>query len=540
VTRAGRAGRGTPAGRDVGQLLADYGHTLPQRTDPEPEVAEGRLFPRLRSPRGIRDRGAGWGGGYAPLSQWRMTSDQAPVFWPFIAAPILPPTGAQMGLDEFSGGSFYCDPNGWVLDDEIPVTNPNVFVMGKPGTGKSSCVKQFIIRMLEFGYRALILGDSKDEYEALCAAFGVTPFAIGPGQPTRVNPLDIGPLGHGWTRLPEEEAQRRAAIIFSRWLVLIRGLVGSQHIGEARVPFSPSDERVVDIVLRDLTGYNTGNSVLREVTVPQLWHGIDEPTPELVDACRYAERQDFLDGTRLLRDCLGQLVKGHLAGMFDDHTNIDIDWAAPIQSLSLKRLATLGDDAVGIGLTCLGAWGRGQREIAEPGDRRIVVRDEMWKQMRLGPEAVKSLDSDLRLSRADGDVQIAVAHKPSDTRAVGAEGSEADRIARDLLHLADTKILLGQDQSVADELGDLLGLSPMTQDLVTGWAMAGKGRALWLVGDRKYKVQSVQHPLENILTYTNDALSAVPQDAAEALRPDTAETDTAETDTGRPRQPVGA
>ncbi len=31
-----------------------------------------------------------------------------------------------------------------------------------------------------------------------------------------------------------------------------------------------------------------------------------------------------------------------------------------------------------------------------------------------------------------------------------------------------------------------------------------------------------------------------PQDAAEALRPDTARTDTAETDTGRPRQPVGA
>ncbi len=189
--------RRTPPGRAVGQLLADHGHRLPQRTTPEPEAGEGRLFPKLRSPRGLRERGAGWSGGYAPLSQWRMTSDQAPVFWPFIAAPILPPTGAQMGIDEWSGGSFFCDPNGWVLDDEIPVTNPNVFVMGKPGTGKSSCVKQFIIRMLEFGYRALILGDSKDEYEALCAAFGVTPFTIGPGQPTRVNPLDIGPLAAG-------------------------------------------------------------------------------------------------------------------------------------------------------------------------------------------------------------------------------------------------------------------------------------------------------------------------------------------------------
>jgi hypothetical protein len=245
------------------------------------------------------------------------------------------------------------------------------------------------------------------------------------------------------------------------------------------------------------------------VTIPLLWRGIDEPTDQLVADCRYETRQDFLDGTRLLRDALSQMVTGHLAGMFDELTNIDIDWTAPIQSLSLRRLKDLGDDAVGVGLTCLGAWGRGQREVAAPGDRRIVVRDEMWKQMRLGPEAVKALDSDLRLSRADGDVQIAVAHKPSDTRAVGAEGSEADRIARDLLHLADTKVLLGQDQSVGDELGDLLGLTPMAQELVTGWGMAGKGRALWLVGDRKYKVQSVRHPLEESLTYTNDALAGI-------------------------------
>jgi hypothetical protein len=245
------------------------------------------------------------------------------------------------------------------------------------------------------------------------------------------------------------------------------------------------------------------------VTIPQLLREIDEPDDQLVADCRYETRQDFLDGSRLLRDALSQMVTGHLAGMFDELTNIDVDWTAPIQSLSLRRLQPLGEDAVGVALTCLGAWGRGQREVAGPGDRRIVVRDEMWKQMRLGPEAVKALDSDLRLSRADGDVQIAVAHKPSDTRAVGAEGSEADRIARDLLHLADTKVLLGQDQSVGDELADLLGLTPMAQDLVTGWAMSGKGRALWLVGDRKYKVQAVRHPLEESLTYTNDALAGV-------------------------------
>ena len=35
-------------GRAVGQLLADHGRALPQRVEPEPEVAEPKLFPRLR------------------------------------------------------------------------------------------------------------------------------------------------------------------------------------------------------------------------------------------------------------------------------------------------------------------------------------------------------------------------------------------------------------------------------------------------------------------------------------------------------------
>ena len=102
-------------------------------------------------------------------------------------------------------------------------------------------------------------------------------------------------------------------------------------------------------------------------------------------------------------------MSGALAGLFDDHTTIAVDWTAPIQSLSLSRLEALGDEAVGIALTCLNSWGRGMRELAAPGDLRIVVRDESWKQLRLGPDAVKSFDADLRLSRRDGDIQFAVA-----------------------------------------------------------------------------------------------------------------------------------
>ena len=498
----------TRHGRGVAHLLADFGHHLPARPPVAAMVPEKNLFAQMVPRRGRAARAAGWSPAPPPLSVWRMTSEQTPVFWPLIAANGLPPTGAQMGIDLLSGGAFYCDPVGWVTDDEIPVTNPNVFVFGKPGRGKSATVKVFCLRMMDHGYRVLILGDSKDEYEPLCRALGVEPFVIGHGLPARVNPLALGPLGHGWDTLSAAEAQRRSAIVFARWLVLLRGLVGSQKIGDQRVPFSPSDEKAVSAALRQLTGYTPGNTVLREITIPQLWQALNEPSNDLVSECRYANRQHFLDQTRLLRDALGQLVEGHLAGLFDDHTSIDVDWRAPIQSLSLSRLEPLGDEAVGIALTCLNSWGQAMREIADPGDLRIVVRDETWKQMRLGVEAVKSLDANLRLSRRDGDIQVVIYHKPSDPLSAGADGSQAVAIAKDLLHLGDIKVLHGQDQAVADELSRLLGITPMAQQLVTDWAMAGKGRALWLVGDRPFKVETVLTAVEMQLTFTNDALKA--------------------------------
>lgn len=510
MSKLARLGRGK-GGRDMSRLLSDFGHDLPSVPPALAEVKEPRLF-KYASRRGATRPGRGWAAASAPVSAWRMTSDQAPVFWPFISAPGLPPTGAQMGIDQLSGGSFYADPLGWVLREEVPVTNPNIFSFGKPGLGKSATTKAFCNRMMEFGYRVLILGDPKDEYEKLCRAYGVEPFVIGHGMQTRINPLAKGPMGQGWDQLDAAEAQRRATIIFARWLTLVRGLVGSMRIGTDHVPFGPTEADVVQTALEYLTGYAQGSSELRETTIPELWHLLHNPTEELIARCEYASQRQFLDETRLLRNALGQLVKGTLAGLFDDHTNIDVDWRAPIQSLSLSRLDDLGDEAIGISLLCLNSWGRGMREVAEPGDLRIVVRDESWRQLRLGPDAVKSFDADLRLSRGmagrGGDIQFAIAHKPSDLLAAGDVGSQAATIAKDLLDLADVKILHGQKPKVARELDSMLGLGPVAQDLVTGWAMHGKGRALWCVGESTYKVQTVLHPIERELTWTNEAIES--------------------------------
>lgn len=379
-------------------------------------------------------------------------------------------------------------------------------------THNSGTTKAFCNRMLDYGYRVLILGDTKNEYEELCQSYGVEPFAIGVGLSTRINPIAFGPLGHGWENLSAAESQRRAAIVFRRWQTLVGGLVGSMRVGDRRVPYGPTEARVVLAGLEYLTGYSSDQTTLVETTIPQLWHLLDNPTDELVTQCRYASKQQFFDETRLLRDALGQLVTGPLAGLFDDHTTIDVDWTAPIQSLNLARLRELGEEPVGIALLCLNSWGRGMREIAAKGDLRIVVRDESWLQLRLGVEAVKSFDADLRLSRGaagqGGDIQFAVAHKPSDLLSAGDAGSQAATIAKDLIDLADIKILHGQDRKVGEELDTMLGLGPKAQKLVTGWARQAKGRALWRIGESTYKVQTVLHPDEKRMFYTNSAIDA--------------------------------
>ncbi len=492
-------------GRSIDRLLADFGHTLP--TTPTTQRAKSqRVFPSAPSWRGRPKKGAGWVASRPPVRRYRMTSDQAGVFWPFLTGTPLPVSGAPMGTDMLSGATFYVDPHGWVLDDAVPVTNPNIFVFGKPGRGKSAWVKAFLNRMFAFGYQALILGDPKDEYEPMCRHFGVEPISIGPGQPARLNPLDPGPLATDWNHLTRAEHSRRVGIILGRQLQLLSSLISAQTLGEAKVPVGPTEAQILRRILEHLTHATTDTRGLRPIVIPEIWQHLHSPDQQLITDLRYSDRESFLRDTRLLRDAVAQLVSGPLVGIFDAPTTIRIDWDAPIQSLSLSRLMALGDDAIGMALMCLNSWGTAARQTSQR--RRINVRDEVWRQLRLGTGAVASFDADLRLSRSNGDIEIANAHKPSDYLGAGHAGSQAQQIAKDLLHLADTRILFGQDPEIADDLEHLLDLGPTARDVVTGWAMNGKGRALACVGPRHYKVALTLHPdLEAPLTDTNQNIT---------------------------------
>jgi hypothetical protein len=475
---------------------------VPDRTSSRPGSPSGPVNRAAAGRRGVAAPGRGWAAvpaaGRVPVFQ-AATSDIGGLF-PLLAANGVPAVGARMGYDTLSGGAFYCHPVEWLLRGLA--TNPNMVLFGEPGRGKSSTVVAFVLRMMLFGIKALISGDVKGEYTPLLRALGVTPIRLGRGSPARLNALDLGPLAARWDGWTAGRQREELAGVLGRWTALLAALSETQGYRP-----TVTDELVLTTVLRRLLGVIDGNTRLRPITVPDVVAQLADPDEDLCRGSRFAGRREFLDHTRSITDALSNLVVGPLAGLFDEPTNFTLDWDAPAQSMDLSLLRTRGDQAVAVALTCLGSWSSMSTDLQEDGEVRIVVRDEAWRQMRLGLRAVQAVDSDLRLSRAERKIQLLVMHKPSDLLSVGAAGSQEVAMAKDLLALCSTRILLGQSTRVADELATELALTAQEHEVTNGWAMERRGRALWKIENSPgFKVQTVLSTAEQQIFDTNAQL----------------------------------
>ncbi len=491
--------------RSAAELLSTFGAAPgAKRPQKPPRPRKERLNHPVAPRRGRARPGQGWSPVHPPLTVYQASTHEIGGLFPLLSASPIPAVGARIGYDVLSGGAFYCHPVEFVLRGIC--TNPNIVVFGEPGKGKSSTVVAFLLRMMLFGVRTLISGDVKGEYTPLLRALGITPIMLGRGSHARLNALDLGPLAARWDSWPVARQREELDGVLGRWVQLLVALAEAQG-------YTPTvtDEAVLSAVLRRLVGATDGYTKLRPITIPDVQRELANPASSLWTDMRFADRRHFLDHLRSITDALANLISGPLAGLFDEPTNFTLDWDAPVQSMDLSRLRSRGDQAVAVGLTCLGSWSSMVTDLQEDGDLRIVVRDEIWRQMRLGLRAVQAVDSELRLSRAERKIQILVSHKPSDFLSVGSTGSQEVAIAKDLLALCSTRILFGQSTRVADQLADDLALSEKEQQVTTGWANDRQGRALWKLENRTgFKVQTVLSRVEKRLFDTNAQLRKPP------------------------------
>ncbi|MHA6752164.1 hypothetical protein ACX31A_15045 [Dermacoccus nishinomiyaensis] len=418
-------------GLSFAEAFVEQGVAFPAAATAEPEAPKDKRtdFPARPRKHGTMREGYGWQAVAEPRGRvYRATTDQVGGVFPFLTASPLPKSGATLGYVASNGTGFYVDPWQWV--QQGLVTNPNLLSQGAPGRGKSGTGKALVRRMLRHGGRAFIPGDLKNEWADLCREWGQEPWEVGPGMHARINPLDPGPLAAGWDGLNQSQRDERWVDIRARWLTLLEGLIGAQDVN-----VNTMIQEALAAVVDELTGADAeGGNVhtVPDIIIPEVWHLAHNPTPQLLRRLKYENERDYFDKVRPMTSALSVLVNGSLKGMFDARTTVDVDWDARIHSLSMRRLKELANDQViGVALTCANSWVTAMTSVNTTGQVTIIPRDEVWRVMSLGVNAIKSLDFEpapVARREADPDAHHAQARRPHRRRVRRAARKPRSRV----------------------------------------------------------------------------------------------------------------
>jgi type IV secretory pathway VirB4 component len=398
----------------------------------------------------------------------RATTAHLQVAYPVVAEVGLGGRGVYLGQN-LLGGAFVYDP--FELYDQGLLTSPNMLVGGQIGRGKSALVKSYALRQRIYGRRIVVL-DPKGEYGPLARFCGVEPIRLAPGGGVQLNPLD--------RRIAHDDKLR------------LLEAVASAALGRSLSPF---EHTALERAFTRLSASPRGPA-----TLPELVEALLDPTPDSAEEVA-ADTDALLEWGRPAAFELRRLVAGDLKGMFDGPTSGSIDLDAPLVVLDLS--AVYESDALGILMACAAAWLQGML-ARDDGVKTIFILEEAWAVlMRLA--TALWLQANFKLARARGLQNLAVIHRLSDLAAVGAEGSQQERVAKGLLSDTETTVLYGQPHSEVEATRALLGLPTAQASLLP---QLERGVALWRIGGRVFLVWHRLGRIERDLVDT-DARMAV-------------------------------
>jgi len=433
---------------------------------------------------------AGRAGHVSAPPEYQGTTSQVCGLFPFVAGGGTPAAGTPVGRHQLWGEVVCLDPLAWLAAGLV--TNPGMFVLGQPGTGKSTLVKRLITGAVATGVTALILGDTKPDYAMLTEHLEGQVIRIGRGM-DRINPLDAGPLGQALSRMTGQSAKALRWEVRSRRVSLLMALC--TLVREARI--SNAEEvilgRAIDLLDERLAG-------TREPTVTDVL-AIIEQGPDIVrSAARTSTAGQYHDRVADLVFTLDLLCTGSLAGVFDGPTSRPIDLDASTVSVDISRVGAAGDKLLTAAMLCTWAYGFGMADAASalaelgaaPRRPYLAVMDELWRALRGAPGLVEYADSLTRLNRAKGMASIMITHSLADLDALATEEDRAK--ARGFADRCAITVLAGLPPRELARVHQITPLTGPEQELVTSWSAPdswqpgarhpGRGKYLIKTGER--------------------------------------------------------
>jgi hypothetical protein len=422
--------------------------------------------------------------------EYQGTTTQLCGLYPFVAGSGTPTAGTPVGRHQLWGEVVCLDPLAWLRAGLV--TNPGVFVLGQPGTGKSALVKRLITGAVAAGTRVLVLGDAKPDYTPLVRHVGGQVIRIGRGLDT-INPLDAGPLGAALTRMTGPHARQLRWEVRSRRLSLLMAL--ATLIRDARL--SNAEEVVLGRAIDLLDERRHGQAA---PTVTDVLAVIEQGPDTLRSASRTSSQRGYRDRTAGLVFTLDLLCSGSLAGVFDGATSQPIDLDAPAVSVDLSSVRAAGDKLLTAAMLCTWSYGFGCVDAATaladlgaaPRRSYLGVMDELWRALRGAPGLVEHADSLTRLNRARGMASIMITHSLADLDALATEEDRAR--ARGFMDRSAITVLAGLPPRELERVNEITPLTDPERALVASWSAPesyqpgarhpGRGKFLIKTGER--------------------------------------------------------
>ncbi|WP_188898517.1 ATP/GTP-binding protein [Microlunatus endophyticus] len=433
-------------------------------------MAEGSTFRPLRpTMRGWLGRGRGAAQVVQAPQEWRGTTKQVCGLWPYAIGAGTPMVGVPLGRNITTGATLCCDPISWFQRANL-ISNPSVFVLGKPGLGKSTTVVRMATGLAGYGVMPLVLGDLRPDYVAMIEALGGQVIPLGRGR-GHLNVLDPGEAVSAAEKLRAAghhreagevlaDAHGRRTTIVSALLTIVRA-----------APPTDREETIIDRALRILDDRHDGIPVLGDLlqVIQEAPDGVRAVALDRGSDQRYKEITENLEAS-----LIGLVSGGRLGETFAQPTTNPMRRDAPV----VYDVSSIDDSEMDRqAATLLACWsaGFGTVNVAnaladaglEPRRHYFVILDELWRALRAGRGMVDRVDALTRLNRQRGVGMAMISHTMSDLLALP---SEEDRMkAKGFVERSGMVICGGLPSAEMPQLTTVVPMSTAEQNMLTSW-----------------------------------------------------------------------
>nr|WP_253259910.1 ATP/GTP-binding protein [Subtercola boreus] len=483
----------------------------------------------------------GRGGGQAvsiqPADEFRATTVQVCGLYPFSVGTGTPMIGVPLGKNLATGASVCCDPISWFQRANL-ISNPSMFVLGKPGLGKSSLTRRMAAGLAGYGTLPLVLGDLKPDYVDLIRALDGQVITLGRGR-GYLNILDPGEAHEAAARLAGEAADSRrlagesvqgatnetdpdtiARLLDGATAHNIRATklerLANQVLADAHgrrhtmiaalltilrsEPPTDREETIIDRALKYLDESHDGIPVLADLlrVIQEAPDEIRQVALDRGDLTRYKAITENLEAS-----LIGLTTGGRLGEVFSQQTTTPMRRDRPVVYDVSSIDDSEGDLQAAILLACWSA-GFGTVNVAaaladaelEPRRHYFVILDELWRALRAGRGMVERVDALTRLNRARGVGLAMISHTMSDLLSLAT--SEDQMKAKGFVERSGMVVCGGLPGAEMPLLTSAVPLSVSEQSMLTSWQdppawdpvsghesePPGRGRFLIKVGGR--------------------------------------------------------